>query len=214
MKGTEARVAREPEEVSVPQAAGRFQPFERRIDLAEPRVDGREGNRRRLTPRAAPFKFPEETQGFVCPAELCAHVPQGGEGQGFARATDSLAGLAREQAEHAHWLRAQPQGPARPGQRSALEIHFELAEGDAGGLQMAAEFVNSTFGAPRANCAIPITLSMKFKQFEDAVMGPYSYVGVVTDDGGSLEIAFMMLGTGPGSHLALDHAKRISTRAR
>lgn len=85
---------------------------------------------------------------------------------------------------------------------------------NAGGLQMAAEFVNSTFGAPRADCAIPMTLSMKFKQFEDAVMGPYSYVGVVTDDGGSLEIAFMMLGTGPGSHLELDHAKRISMRAQ
>ncbi|HNV03288.1 MAG TPA: hypothetical protein PLE61_12140 [Vicinamibacterales bacterium] len=85
---------------------------------------------------------------------------------------------------------------------------------NAGGLQMAAEFVNSTVGAPRADCGIPITMSMKMAQFENAVMGPYSYVGVVTDDDGALELAFMMLGTGPGSHVELDRARRISMRAQ
>jgi hypothetical protein len=83
---------------------------------------------------------------------------------------------------------------------------------NAGGLQMTAEFVNSQFGAPRADCSVPISLSMKMKEFGDAVAGPYSYVGVVEGDEPALQIAFMMLGTGPGSHLELNHAKRVSMK--
>jgi hypothetical protein len=42
------------------------------------------------------------------------------------------------------------------------------------------------------------------------ISGPYSYVGVIAGDASALEIAFMMLGTGPGTHVEVDHAKRIS----
>ena len=81
---------------------------------------------------------------------------------------------------------------------------------NAGGLQMSAQFVNSSFGEPRADCSFPVTLSMKINEFGDVVTGPYSYVGVVTSKAPAWEIAFMMLGTGPGSHVEIDHAKRIS----
>lgn len=81
---------------------------------------------------------------------------------------------------------------------------------NAGGVSMSAEFVNSKFGAPKADCSIPITLSMKMPEFGEGIAGPYPYVGVVAGDGAALEIRFMMLGTGPGSHVELDHAKRIS----
>ncbi len=91
---------------------------------------------------------------------------------------------------------------------------------NAGGLHMTAEFVNSQFGAPKADCSVPISLSMKIKEYGGAVTGPYSYVGVITStpatylggDVSALEIAFMMLGTGPGSHLEFNHAKRISMK--
>jgi hypothetical protein len=81
---------------------------------------------------------------------------------------------------------------------------------NAGGMPMTAEFVNSQFGAPQADCRFPISLSMKVKEFGEGIAGPYSYVGVIAGDRSALEIAFMMLGTGPGSHVELDHAKRIS----
>lgn len=81
---------------------------------------------------------------------------------------------------------------------------------NAGGLGMTAEFVNSQFGAPKADCSFPVTLSMKIKEFGEGTAGPYPYVGVIAGDAASLEIAFMMLGTGPGSHVEMNHAKRIS----
>ena len=81
---------------------------------------------------------------------------------------------------------------------------------NAGGLQMSAQFVDSSFGEPRADCSFPVTLSMKINEFGDVVTGPYSYVGVVTSKAPTWEIAFMMLGTGPGSHVEMDHAKRSS----
>jgi hypothetical protein len=80
---------------------------------------------------------------------------------------------------------------------------------NTGGLRLNAEFVNSRFSAPQADCRIPISLSMNFKEFE-GVTGPYAYVGVVAGDGRALEIDFMLLGQGPGSHVELNHAKRIS----
>jgi hypothetical protein len=83
---------------------------------------------------------------------------------------------------------------------------------NAGGLPMSAEFVNSRFSAPRADCSIPITLSMRITEFGEVVTGPYAYIGVVSGDRSSPEIAFMMLGTGPGSHVELDRARRISGR--
>lgn len=81
---------------------------------------------------------------------------------------------------------------------------------NAGGLQMTAEFVNSQFSAPKADCSFPISLSMSIKEFGEGIAGPYSYVGVIAGHGAPLEIAFMMLGTGPGSHVEMNHAKRIS----
>ena len=48
---------------------------------------------------------------------------------------------------------------------------------NAGGLQMTAEFVNSQFSAPRADCSLPISLSMKINEFGEAIAGPYSVRG-------------------------------------
>jgi hypothetical protein len=50
---------------------------------------------------------------------------------------------------------------------------------------------------------------MRIKEFE-GVVGPYSYAGVIAGDASALEVVFMMLGTGPGSHVELDRARRIS----
>ncbi len=81
---------------------------------------------------------------------------------------------------------------------------------NAGGVHFTADFVNSRFSAPRPDCTFPISLSMKINEFGEGVTGPYSYAGVIAGNGSALEIAFMMLGAGPGSHVELNHAKRIS----
>ena len=83
---------------------------------------------------------------------------------------------------------------------------------NAGGIQQTAEFVNSHFSAPKADGSFSISLSMRINEFGGIIDGPYSYMGVIASDGYALEIAFMMLGTGPGSHLELSHAKRISMK--
>jgi hypothetical protein len=81
---------------------------------------------------------------------------------------------------------------------------------NAGGIQLKVEFVDSRFSDPKADCSIPISLSMKVNEFGGVIDGPHSYVGVIAGDESALEIAYMMLGTGPGSHVELDRAKRIS----
>jgi hypothetical protein len=83
---------------------------------------------------------------------------------------------------------------------------------NAGGVQFTAEFVNSHFSAPKADGSFPISLSMRINDFGGIIDGPYSYIGVIEGNRSALEIAFMMLGTGPGSHLELSHAKRISMK--
>jgi hypothetical protein len=83
---------------------------------------------------------------------------------------------------------------------------------NTGGLRLSAEFVDSQFGAPLPNCSFSVSLSMKIGEFGEAVVGPYAYAGVITQVVPALEVAFMMLGTGPGSHVELDHAKRISMK--
>jgi hypothetical protein len=83
---------------------------------------------------------------------------------------------------------------------------------NTGGLRLNAELVNSRFSAPQADCRVPMSLSMKFMELGEAVFGPYDYMGVIARDGRALEIDFMMLGQGPGSHVELDHAKRISMK--
>ena len=83
---------------------------------------------------------------------------------------------------------------------------------NAGGLRLTADFVNSRFSAPLGDCSIPISLSMSIREFTEATMGPYAYIGVASGDGSAMNIDFMMLGTGPGSHVELDHATRISMK--
>jgi hypothetical protein len=83
---------------------------------------------------------------------------------------------------------------------------------NAGGLRLTADFVNSRFGASLADCSIPISLSMSIREFAEATMGPYAYIGVASGDGSAMSIDFMMLGTGPGTHVELDHARRISMK--
>jgi hypothetical protein len=83
---------------------------------------------------------------------------------------------------------------------------------NAGGIPLKAEFVNSHFGDLKADGSFPISLSMRINDFGEIIDGPHSYMGVVAGDGSAQEIAFMMLGTGPGSHLELSHAKRISMK--
>lgn len=83
---------------------------------------------------------------------------------------------------------------------------------NAGGIQFTAEFVNSKLGSPKSDCSILIILSMKIPEFGGVIEGPYSYAGVIAGDRSTPEIAFMMLGKGPGSHLELSRAKRISMK--
>lgn len=88
------------------------------------------------------------------------------------------------------------------------------AQVNAGGVPMSAEFVDSRLGAPKADCSFALTLSMKISDFGGVISGPYSYVGVAAGGASALELHFMMLGTGPGSHVELDHARRISLSVR
>ena len=85
---------------------------------------------------------------------------------------------------------------------------------NAGGLQMKVKFVDSHFSAPSTDCSFPISLSMRMVggPEDGMVLGPYAYVGVIAGDQSALEINFMMLGTGPGTHVDLQHAKRISMK--
>jgi hypothetical protein len=83
---------------------------------------------------------------------------------------------------------------------------------NAGGVPMNAEFVNSQFSAPKADCSVAISLAMKINEAGGMISGPYSYVGVIGGDPSALEVHFMMLGTGPGSHVDMNHAKRISMK--
>jgi len=83
---------------------------------------------------------------------------------------------------------------------------------NAGGVQMNAEFVNSQFSALKADCSVAISLSMKINESGGMISGPYSYAGVIAGDGSALEVHFMMLGSGPGSHVDMNHAKRISMK--
>jgi hypothetical protein len=83
---------------------------------------------------------------------------------------------------------------------------------NAGGLQMSAEFVNSKFSPPNDDCRFHLSLSMKIKEFGEGLAGPYSYEGVIAGDWSAPELVYMMLGTGPGSHVDLQRAKRVSMK--
>jgi|WetSurMetagenome_2_1015567.scaffolds.fasta_scaffold09215_2 hypothetical protein len=84
---------------------------------------------------------------------------------------------------------------------------------NTGGLRLSAEFVKSRVSAPHPDCSVPMSLSMKINEFGETITGPYDYMGVVGGGGPALEIDFMMLGMGPGAHVEMNHAKRISMRA-
>ena len=79
VKGIEPGSPRQPEQVAIPEPISRFEPIERRVNIAESRVDCREGDRRGLTSRAKLLEFAEEALGVLCPAEPAANMSQVGE---------------------------------------------------------------------------------------------------------------------------------------
>jgi hypothetical protein len=83
-----------------------------------------------------------------------------------------------------------------------------------GGVQLTFEFVNTKLSGPKADCSFSLPLYMKIKELGGAVVGPTLMAGVVAGDESSLELYFLSLGTGPGSHVESSHAKRISTFPR
>jgi hypothetical protein len=164
-----------------------------------------------------------QTRGLAAPVRqpdaLASHAPTPCVGWGLSalRGTYAFTGTA--------WQDLSELNPALPKGYAPVSIigAFKLngngemtgwALINAGGVQMNAEFVDSQFGAPRADCSVPITMSMRINESGGLISGPYSYVGVVAGDASALEISFMMLGTGPGSHVDLNHAKRISMNFR
>jgi len=79
VKGIEPGSPREPEQVAIPEPIRRFEPIERRVNIAESRVDCREDDRRGLTSRAKLLEFAEEAPGVLCAAELAINMTQVGE---------------------------------------------------------------------------------------------------------------------------------------
>jgi len=78
-KGIESGSPREPEQVTIPEPVSRFEPIERRVNIAESRVDCREGDRRGLTSSAELIEFLEKALGFVFSAEPAINMSQVGE---------------------------------------------------------------------------------------------------------------------------------------
>lgn len=112
---------------------------------------------------------------------------------------------------------ALPEGYAPVSLIGAFTVHVngDVTGGawvNAGGIPFYAEFVDSHFSALEANGSFSISLSMRVDEFGGIIFGPYSYMGVITNHGFYMEISFMMVGTGPGSHVELSHAKRISMK--
>jgi hypothetical protein len=149
------------------------------------------------------------------PAAPAAHAPRpcGAPGLSALRGTYALSATG--------WQDLSEINPALPKGYAPVSIigAFKLdGNGDmtgwalinAGGVQMNAEFVNSQFSALKPDCSVAISLSMKINESGGMISGPYSYVGVIAGDPSALEVHFMMQGTGPGSHVDMNHAKRIS----
>jgi len=78
-KRIEPRSPRKPEQVTIPEPVGGFEPIERRVNIAESSVDCREGDRRGLTSGAELLEFLEKAPGFVCPAQPAINMSQVGE---------------------------------------------------------------------------------------------------------------------------------------
>ena len=79
VKRIEPGGAREPEQIPVPEPISRFEPIERRVDIAESRVDCGEGDRWGLAPRVKLLEFAEKAPGILCPAEPAIDMSQVGE---------------------------------------------------------------------------------------------------------------------------------------
>jgi hypothetical protein len=79
VKGIEPGSPGEPEQVAIPEPISRFQPVERRVNIAKSRVNYREGDRWSMTLRTELLEFSKKAPGFVCPAEPAINIPQVGE---------------------------------------------------------------------------------------------------------------------------------------
>ena len=79
VEGIEPGSPGEPEQVAIPEPVGRFQPIERRVNIAKSRMNYREGDRWSMTLRTEFLEFSEKAPGFVCPAEPAINMPQVGE---------------------------------------------------------------------------------------------------------------------------------------
>ena len=79
VKEIEPRSPGEPEQIAIPEPVSRFQPVERRVNIAKPRVNYREGDRRCMTLCAELIEFKEKAPGIVCPAEPAINMSQVGE---------------------------------------------------------------------------------------------------------------------------------------
>ena len=79
VEGIEPGSPRQPEQVAIPEAVSGFEPLERSIDIAESRLDCREGDRWSLTSRAKLLEFAEEAPGVLGPADPAINMSQVGE---------------------------------------------------------------------------------------------------------------------------------------
>lgn len=149
------------------------------------------------------------------PGALASHAPRPCSARGLSALRGTYAFTATAWQDLSEINPALPKGYAPVSIIGAFKLNGNgemtgWALINAGGVQMTAEFVNSQFSAPKVDCSVAISLSMKIDEAGGMISGPYSYVGVIAGDVSALEIHFMMLGTGPGSHVELNHAKRIS----
>ncbi len=79
VKGIEPRSPWEPEQIAIPEPVSRFEPIERRLNIAESSVNYYEGDRRGLTSNAELIEFLEKALGFLRPAEPAINMSQVGE---------------------------------------------------------------------------------------------------------------------------------------
>jgi hypothetical protein len=164
---------------------------------------------------AATVQAHEPPDSVHQPAAPASHAPRPCSASGLAALRGTYAFTATGWQDLSEINPALPKGYAPVSIIGAFKLNGNgdmtgWARINAGGVQMNAEFVNSQFGAPNADCSVAISLSMKINESGGLISGPYSYVGVIAGDLSALEVHFMMLGTGPGSHVDMNRAKRIS----
>ncbi len=79
VKGIETGSPGEPKQVAISEPISRFQPIERRVNIAKSRVNCRECDRWSMTLHAELLEFLEKAPGFVCPAEPAINMTQVGD---------------------------------------------------------------------------------------------------------------------------------------